>query len=281
MEELGTKEALLVIEKLSDYGCRELYLTGGEPLVRKDIWQILKKAKENKIRVGLLTNGLLVSEKSIKKIKGFVTEIGISIDGSSPETNDKIRGKGTFRKILKATVLIKKFEIPLTVHLTVNAINFQDIEAIVKTVKELGVENIRINEITLRGRAVINKSLLAIDKNINVENYVYKKVNKALNLNSDKVDRYTSDGCEIDPDIIFLSPDGHIYPCVEVFQAQPSLSFGLILDSNQDTFTAYKKMAKKSKGNNCPYKFVVGTNYAICLNQNLVKCPFLQKKKNT
>lgn len=275
MEELSIEEALLVIEKLSDYGCRELYLTGGEPLIRKDIWQILKKAKEKKIRIGLLTNGLLVSEKSIKKMKGFVAEIGISIDGSSPETNDKIRGKGTFRKILKAIVLIKKFEIPLTVHLTVNAINFQDLGETVKTVKKLGVENIRINEITLRGRAALNKNLLSIDKNSDFENYVSEKVNKAFNLSPNKVDCHTSDGCEVNPDIIFLSPDGHIYPCVEVFQTQPSLSLGRILDSDQDTLKAYKKVAKKSKGNNCPYKFVVGTNYAICFNQILIKCPFL------
>lgn len=160
--ELDKKSALKVIDILKNLGCKEIYFTGGEPLVRQDIFSILRKVKENKMKVGLLSNGTLINSSNIKQIKNYVDEIGISLDGASPQINDKIRGKGTFQKILKAVSVIKKNKIPLTLYITINKINLDDFENILKLTTILGADNIRVNEVSLRGRAFQNRRYLKI-----------------------------------------------------------------------------------------------------------------------
>lgn len=265
---LPPHKALFVINKLHELGCKELYLTGGEPLARKDIFDVLKLAKAKKIKTSILTNGTLINRKNIKKIKAFIDEIGISLDGSSPQINDQIRGTGTFKKIIKGILITKENKIPLTLYITLNNINLKDFEDILKLTKKLGINNLRINEITLRGKAYENRKKLKIvnRKNINLE----KQLLAALKINRKKVIQRNE--CDVKPTTIFLSPTGYIYPCIEIYQRRPPRHFGNILKVKPNNITEFTNLFLSAKKKKCPYHFHISPRSSICLNNQSIKC---------
>ena len=274
--ELNTNEAFRTINILGNFGCKELYITGGEPLVREDIFEIFKKAKEKGFKVGLLTNGLLINKTNIKKIKSFVDEIGISLDGPFPQINDKIRGRGTFKKILRIIKILKFYQIPLTIYVTISKINLEYIESILNLISDLKIEKIRINEVSLRGRAYKNRSLLGISKERkkNLKDSllgIFKKHFPQFEVRLNKK-------CEANRKTIFLSPLGYIYPCIEIFQRKSSCHLGNIRECNFKRFLRYRKVIFKDPKIKCPYEEFRGNNFSALLNDSFIKkCPLEER----
>lgn len=100
--ELTTEEGKQLITDLKEFGIPALLFSGGEPLVRKDIWELAEHASKLGMRCTLSTNGTQIDEKVARKIKdlGF-TYVGISLDGIG-EINDHFRGKeGAFKRAVK------------------------------------------------------------------------------------------------------------------------------------------------------------------------------------
>jgi len=108
-DELCEDEVLGVIDQIAAVGARVLVISGGEPLLREDVFRIAVYAKKEKgLDVTLLTNGTLITNREIasKVVTSFDT-VQVSLDGSSPGIHDRLRGRGTFRKTLNAIYLIK------------------------------------------------------------------------------------------------------------------------------------------------------------------------------
>ena len=130
--ELTTKEALSLCQDFADIGVDEVCLMGGEPLIRKDWFEISKKIKDLGMKLDIITNGFhknreeLVSKLS--KLEPFV--VGISIDGSNEKIHDRIRKKGSFKLATEFLSNLKKENIDTSIITTVNKINFKDIPKI-------------------------------------------------------------------------------------------------------------------------------------------------------
>jgi sulfatase maturation enzyme AslB (radical SAM superfamily) len=102
--DLDTVRAYL--EESKRWGVKEYYFTGGEPFMNKDLLAML----EETLAIGpasVLTNATLLSERSVRRLSGmdaaspFSLELRVSMDGPSPETNDLIRGEGTFERAME------------------------------------------------------------------------------------------------------------------------------------------------------------------------------------
>jgi radical SAM protein with 4Fe4S-binding SPASM domain len=91
--ELTTSEAKAFVEDLAEFAVPVLLFSGGEPLLRKDLFEIAQLATSKGIRAVLSTNGTLITEDAAKQLKhaGF-SYVGVSLDGIG-ETNNKFRGK--------------------------------------------------------------------------------------------------------------------------------------------------------------------------------------------
>jgi len=101
-EELDTEKALRVVDQLVAFEIPVLLLSGGEPLVRPDILQVVQYATRSGLRVGISTNGTELTQDVVRRLSAAsVAYIGVSIDG--PEAiNDKFRGsRGAFRQALE------------------------------------------------------------------------------------------------------------------------------------------------------------------------------------
>lgn len=280
INELKNEDCLKTIDILSHLGCQELFFTGGEALVKKDIWKIVKRAKEKRFKIGLFTNGILINKNNISLFKKFIDIVGISIDGSCPRINDRIRGKGSFFKTKNALILLQKNGIHTSVYFTINKINYYDVENFISFLKSIKIIEFKINEITLRGRAYINKDILEInkkEKRILKENILKSlaKFPSIINLTNLTED----DHCDVNPETMFISPSGNIYPCVEVFQKNQRLHCGNILTIKSKNLAKYFKTFKNTDKKSCPYTTLYGTDFSISLNNYSNHCAILRTRQ--
>lgn len=105
--DLTTKEIYKIIDNLTKHGVKGIGITGGEPLLRKDIVKILKYIWEKNIKICLATNADLYS-KYQNSINKYVTTIGIPIEGSTKKIHDSVRGTNSFRNIINTIDKIYK-----------------------------------------------------------------------------------------------------------------------------------------------------------------------------
>jgi len=98
-QELSTEEAKRVIDETLDMGVAVMAFTGGEPLLREDIFELISYVDPRKAVVHLFTNGLLLTEKVVDQLKaaGLYT-LFVSLDSVDPEEHDRLRGRaGVFQ----------------------------------------------------------------------------------------------------------------------------------------------------------------------------------------
>ncbi len=124
--ELTTQECFRLCEELAELGCEDVSLMGGEPFLREDWFSIAQCIKNLGMNLSIVSNGTIL-DKFIDKISQLKPKVvGISLDGMK-ESHEKIRGKGTFEKVIRAIELLREKGIQTTVITTVSKINFKDL----------------------------------------------------------------------------------------------------------------------------------------------------------
>lgn len=103
--ELSTEDAKKIVDQVADFGATFFGITGGQPFLRKDLFEVLDYATQKGLTTSIITDGRLLNETIIQKIIDNKTRISVSIDGDE-KTNDAIRGKGAYRAAVSA---IKRF----------------------------------------------------------------------------------------------------------------------------------------------------------------------------
>jgi len=101
--EASTQQFIELLDKLYDVGLRRVVLTGGDPLMREDISDIARYAKEKGFEIYLSTNGVLLKERW-EKLSPYISWISISLDSPTADFNEMMTGEGgayQFEKIMK------------------------------------------------------------------------------------------------------------------------------------------------------------------------------------
>lgn len=107
--ELSTLQVVKVIKELKELGCKMITLSGGEPFLRTDLFEIIKYCNKKGVLVAIHTNGLLINSSNINKLaKLKVHSINISLHHPSSRQDEVCLVKGSFEKIVKSIYLIKK-----------------------------------------------------------------------------------------------------------------------------------------------------------------------------
>lgn len=94
-DEVDTKTALKIVDQIRDFGASFFGITGGEPLLRKDLFDVLDYATSQGLGTSIITDGRLLTEDSIKRLIKNKTKVSVSIDGAKA-TDDAIRGEGAY-----------------------------------------------------------------------------------------------------------------------------------------------------------------------------------------
>jgi len=120
-------------------------LTGGEPFLRKDFFELLERIHENRDvipRVGVLTNGSFITREIARKLKILdISQVQLSLEGTK-QTNDEIRDKDSFEKIINASKVLVEEGIHTVFSFTSSKKNYEDFLKVVELGKEIGVNRV-------------------------------------------------------------------------------------------------------------------------------------------
>ena len=135
-EDSSLEREKTILKQIYDSGTCGIAFEGGEPLLRKDLVEILAFARSLPLHTSLITNGTLLESK-VEEIAPYINGvIYVSLDGLE-ETHDKIRGvSGCFKKAVRG-ITASTQRVPVTINTTIMAENLTEIEGIVKLAKEL------------------------------------------------------------------------------------------------------------------------------------------------
>jgi radical SAM protein with 4Fe4S-binding SPASM domain len=140
-EELSTEECCALIDDLGKAGVPLLIISGGEPLVRTDIWQILDHAREMGVKTALSSNGTLIGEDTAVRLRTTGVEyVGISLDGATAATHDRIRGvPGSYERSLEGLRSCMSVGIPCGIRMTVTRENRDEVSPLIDLALRLSV----------------------------------------------------------------------------------------------------------------------------------------------
>lgn len=154
--ELSTEEAKTLIDQICEVSKPLLILSGGEPLLRKDIFELVRYGTEKGLRMGLGSNGALIDDVAAKKLKeAGVKTVSISLDSSIPARHDEFRGvAGSWEKAVSAIKALKENGVLVQVNTTVTQQNHAEIDDIMSLAEQLGVENFHLFFLVPTGRGI-------------------------------------------------------------------------------------------------------------------------------
>ncbi len=177
IDTLTTKKILDTLPQLKANGIKFLIFSGGEPLTRRDIFDIAKRCKELGIITYLSTNGLYVKKSNANKILDSFNYIGISIDGSE-EIHDRFRGlKGSFRESIKAIDLLNSYsKTKVGVRFTITKDTYGDLEFIFNLAEKHNIPKIYISHLVYSGRGLDNLEMdISKEQRVEAVNYIIDK----------------------------------------------------------------------------------------------------------
>ncbi len=281
--ELTTSEAKGVIDALSNMKVFNINFSGGEPLMRADIFEILKYASEKRIGIDLLTNGGLISEKVLDNLEDTnIFNVQVSVDGIG-ETHDRFRGlNGSYSNAVMAIELLLKRKYNVGINSVVTKENLREIPKIIDKAVELGVSGYKTTLFmpTGRGKSNIEKLLLSVE---DVKDFTLmiiekkKEVGEKINISTEtefpwliktnckgncsglENQRASKVGCTAGSTSLYITSDGKIAPCPFLRQIiagdARNGSFENIWTSST-TFSVFRNIKRtdlKGKCSNCEY----------------------------
>lgn len=236
-----------IAEKLSDSGIFFVSLSGGEPLMEPEIWNIIQQFKSKGKLVQIISNGTLITEKIAQKIKEYkVDSVQISLDGLK-ETHERQRGvKNCFYKTIQAIKYLLELRIPVVVNTLVSQKNVAEIPEILQELLNLGVPEFRATRLILMGRGKdLEKEVLTAEQTKSLTLYMLEQrkalegkiqvvPDECMSFLGEKIHEYGLSwfGCPAGRTECAVDARGNVYPCV--FLLSEEFCMGNLLNSSFD-----------------------------------------------
>jgi radical SAM protein with 4Fe4S-binding SPASM domain len=215
LAELKTEEVKGIIAQLADMGCLYLSLTGGEPLLRDDFWEIAEYAREKTFALTLQTNGFLLTPDFADRIKDLnFLDVDLSLLGARPETHDAITGRpGSFKRVVKAIDLLRERNINTNVKATLMRQNFPEFKEIKALVENLDA-NLIMSPLIYPVHRGENPDSLRIDDE-NMRNYFCEMIPfEEIEESKERVAQRSFLICQTGRTYCCINPEGKVYPCI-------------------------------------------------------------------
>mgnify|MGYP000507138596 CR=1 FL=1 len=160
-DELSTDQCKAVLDDLADFGVPAVLFSGGEPLVRPDLFELAEYARGRNLHVVLSTNGTLIDRATAERFAQLkFAYIGISLDSASPEVHDEFRGaKGAFDRTMRGFRHCVEVGQKVGLRLTLTRHTAQDLGRIFDFIEKEGIDRACFYHLCPAGRG---KSLLAL-----------------------------------------------------------------------------------------------------------------------
>lgn len=153
--EWTTEEAYDFIDQVASFAKPVIILTGGDPMMREDIWDIAAYGTKKGLRMVMSPNGTLITPETPAKMKeSGIMRVSISLDGSNPEIHDAFRRvPGAFEGAVRGISILREAGIGYQINTTVTKHNLADLDNMLELVTDLGAEAWHVFLLVPTGRA--------------------------------------------------------------------------------------------------------------------------------
>ncbi len=242
-DDLTTAESFALLDSVASFAKSVIVLSGGEPLVREDIFDIASHGTKLGLRMVLATNGTLITPDIAAKMKrSGIQRISVSIDGASAQTHDSFRRQdGSFDAALRGINHAKGAGLPFQINISVTRHNLKELEEIVDLAAKLEATAVHIFLLvpTGCGKEIADDEMISPEEYEAVLNWFYDKSRELpqLNLKATCAPHYyriirqraakegvaitpqthgfdaMTKGCLAGTGVCFVSHKGDVYPC--------------------------------------------------------------------
>ena len=138
--ELSLDECKIVLDDVASFSSPTIILTGGEPLLRDDIYDIIRYGTSKGLRMVIAVNGTLVDRDAAVELKeAGILRVSMSVDGKDQKSHDDFRRvSGSFDAVMRAGRLFNEVGMPFQINTTVTQMNVDDLGVIYDLVKKMG-----------------------------------------------------------------------------------------------------------------------------------------------
>ena len=152
-DELRTEEVYNLIDQLANCGVVDFAISGGEPLLRRNIFRIIAHAKSRRLSVGLGSNGAKFGREQAKELADAgLDRLQISLDGLEPIYDELRRWPGLFGRAVAAIATAQEVGVRTHVCMTINKLNSDQLEVVAHFVASLGVTRMNVSRFVPTGR---------------------------------------------------------------------------------------------------------------------------------
>ena len=227
---LSLSECKGLIDQMHIAGVRQLILSGGEPLLRKDFFEIARYATVKGFSLQVATNATLINGAIAKDIAGLKASAQVSLDALDPVLHDKFRNKkGCWEKTVNGIKLLKEENVPVIIACVVTNLNIHEIPELYKFTSTLGINAFRIMPFVPTGRGNGSRHLEVSPKQMKVLTHALKELEKTYKLELVKMEfectlsdppetvenkgTYYRIGCDGAIAYCTITAEGEVLPC--------------------------------------------------------------------
>lgn len=284
-DELSTEESFALIDEIANVFGDKANVTfgGGEPLMRRDIFDLISYGKKRGLHLVLASNGTLLNEEVAARLKeSGIEEVIIPIDGTQ-KTHDSIRGEGVFEKAVKGARACKEAGLSLVIDPCIMKQNEKETAKIIDIAENLGARQCRFFHYVSMGRGKDTMPDSELDSVQYAENlmllYEEQSSRRGLEICTTQASQYwvilkrkeeeglfvpdffytEIPGCRAAIGMLSIKPNGDVVPCplLEVKAGNVrEMSLREILNSK--VFVELRKREVKGKCGLCKYKVICG-----------------------
>jgi AdoMet-dependent heme synthase len=220
--EMSTEEIKEVLRQLADCGTFFLSISGGEPLLRRDCFEILEYARKLGFNVKLKTNAVMIGAKEAARLRQLgIEQVQISVYSDQPEIHDAItKLPGSLRRTLAAVRHLKANDVKVSLTNVLMKHNVNSGKAVQRLAKEIGVEfhiDPTITPMLNGDRSILSLGISKeeLDEVFHTEEFignVGEFCAPVAAVDDDVLDGYS---CSAGHTLAYISPSGDVFPCVQ------------------------------------------------------------------
>lgn len=215
--ELTHTESLDLVSQIAAMGTKTLVFTGGEPMLRKDLFEVVEHARGEGLHTRIITNATMIRTPAIaRRFAELFDAVTVSLDGGTAETHDRTRGKGAFDKTFKALRLLNDAGVVPRINHIVTSDNIGELEDFAQFLESVEVHSVRLMNHNQLGRGVQDDYDFGWQDHLRVQQLVWTSP-KAGALRPDGPRPVTpcsvNGNCGLGGNEIYINSLGDVYPC--------------------------------------------------------------------
>ncbi|MCK2220394.1 radical SAM protein [Actinomadura sp. ATCC 31491] len=215
--ELGTAESLDLVSRIAGLGAGTLVFTGGEPMLRKDLFQIAAHANDSGLRSNIITNATMIRKPAqAARVAELFSQVTVSMDGGTAETHDRTRGAGAFDKTYRALRLLNDAGVTPNINHIVTSENVDHLEDFATFLEGLRVDAVRLMYHNNLGRGVTDEYDFGWADHLRIQQLVWTRpvAARLRPLGPKPISPCSIKGnCGMGGSEIYINSLGDVYPC--------------------------------------------------------------------